>query len=599
MRRGKQTWFSGNAGLLCAAALSWGCAELSGPASGENGEQTSVRGGHAGTGGNLGTGMDATEGASGGESGSRPIPRDPDELQAECEARKDQLTMGLTKMRRLTKRQVNNTLRDLLGVTSNPASGLAPDERLGPFENNAITAITPLMVEQYQEMAQTVAEEVLPRRGEITGCDLDTEGTACASEFISSFGLRAYRRPLTDEEHQTFIALYELGSSGVDPEHGFQLLVEAFVQSPSFMYHVDVPETKLATSSPAPLDPYSLAQRLSYFLWNTMPDQELFDLAASDRLSDPEVLDQQVKRMLAHEYAAETIGLFHKQWLGLSGLEEKEKDENRFPSFDPELAASMLEETERFSSYVIREGDGLLSTLLAADFTLPDENLLDLYGISPPADFSVGDTATFPEGTRAGITTQAAFLAKHAHRDQTSVVHRGIVIRKNLLCQTIPPPPDNANTAVPTPTEATTTRERLEQHLADPTCAACHQLIDPLGYAYEHYDAIGRYRTRDGLGEVDASGRFLATRDDLQGDYQNATDMMTAMANASEVQDCVADQWFRFALGRMESLDDACTLVELHDTFRESDGNIRTLIAQIAASRAFNHVDSTAAQDSQ
>lgn len=526
----------------------------------------------------------------GGTGGQVQIPRDPDGLQLACDARSGSVSLGISKLRRLTRRQLDNTLVDLLDVRPGAASGLAPDERLGPFENNSVTPVTDLLVEQIQEMAKKVAGEVASRRIAIMGCDVTSEPD-CVQTFVEDFGKMAFRRPLTDEEMARLADLFQLGLEGADADHGFGLLIQAFVQSPSFLHHVEVPSSNTATSIPATASPYTLASRLSYFLWNSMPDATLFELADSGALTEPSVLQQQVERMLADPRASQTLGVFHEQWLGITGLEEKTKDPEQFPAWGPELASSMLEETRRFSSYVVREGDGLLETLLTADFTLPDPNLLELYGVAPPAGFVIGDVVTVPN--RAGLLTQPAFLTKNSHLDQTSVVHRGLVIRRNVLCQVIEPPPNNVSTSLPETSEATTTRERLNQHVAAPTCARCHQAIDPLGYAFENYDPIGAYRTQDGLGPVDASGEFFGTGEDLQGSYANALEMMDRMAQSAEVRNCVSDQWFRFAMGRMESLDDACTLLHLHQAFEDSGGNIRSLLTQIVSSESFLNVRST------
>jgi hypothetical protein len=535
---------------------------------------------------------------SGGSSGM-PSTRDPDAIEQACDERSGSVSLGLTKLRRLTRPQLDNTLRDLLSVTSNPSAGLSPDERMGPFLSNAISPITSLLVQQHQEMARAVAASVLPRRAEITGCSLETEGATCAGRFIDDFGLRAFRRPLRDEEKADFLALYTLGESGLGesgggPENGFRLLLEAFLQSPSFIYHVDTGQGGVATAAPDPIDPYSFASRLSYFLWNTMPDDELFARAADGTLLDATVIETQIERMLADPRAGDTIASFHRQWLGLSDLSNKSKDPELYPDFGPEVAAAMLAETGRFADYVVRSGDGLLSTLFTAEFSFPEGPLFSLYGVEEPANFTPGDQVSLAGAHRAGILTQPAFLAMHAHQDQTSPVHRGIVVRENVLCQTMKPPPPGVNNVVPPRTESSSTRERIMQHRADPACAVCHDLIDPLGMAFENYDTIGAYRTTDGLGPVDASGTFTYTRDDLRGAFSDAIGMMAMLADASEVEDCVADQWLRFALGRVESLDDACSLVSIHEGFRAAGGNIRTLLGLIAKSDAFRHVRSTA-----
>jgi len=536
---------------------------------------------------------DETQTSGESETGSTDqgeVPQDPDELKRACEERDQTLSLGLTKLRRLTRRQLNNTLFSLLGVAPGAADGLAPDEKLGPFENNAITPITDLLVEQIQEMAQSVATELSSRRTEIMGCDATIDLT-CAQRFVESFGEKAFRRPITEEESAALLAIFELGQANANADHGFALLIQAFVQSPSFLYHVDVPANGVATSTVQRVGLHTLASRLSYFLWNSMPDDTLFALAQDGSLADEAVVEAQVARMLSDERAQSVIGLFHEQWLGVAGLEEKTKDADTYPVWGPELAASMLDELKRFTSYVVRDGDGLLRTLLTANFTLPDENLLALYGVTPPPGFSVGDVVPVPN--RSGVLTQPAFLTKNAHFDRTSVVHRGLVVRRNVLCQTVDPPPNNVSTALPEATQVSTTRELLELHLESPSCAKCHQAIDPLGYAFEHYDPIGAYRVTDGLGVIDASGEFVKTGKDLQGSYADAAEMLAMMAQADEVERCVADQWFRFALARMESLDDACSLVELHEKFQLSGGNLRDLIIRLALSAPFLNVRST------
>ncbi len=535
--------------------------------------------------------------AGSGGSGNLPSTRDPEAIEQACEERNGSVSLGLTKLRRLTRPELDNTLRDLLGVTSNPSAGLSPDERMGPFLNNAISPITDLLVQQHQEMAQAVAQSVLSRRAEITGCSLETEGATCAGQFIDAFGLRAFRRPLNDEEKGAFLALYTLGETGGGAENGFRLLLEAFLQSPSFIYHVDTGTEGVASATPVPIDPYNFASRLSYFLWDTIPDDELFARAADGTLFETEVLEAQIERMLADDRAGDTIASFHRQWLGLNELPNKSKDPELYPTFGPELTTAMLAETGRFADYVVRSGDGLLSTLLTADFSFPEGPLFALYGVEEPANFSPGDQVSLASAHRAGILTQAAFLATHAHQDQTSPVHRGIVIRENVLCQTMKPPPAGVNNVVPPRTESSSTRERIQQHRASSECAVCHDMIDPLGMAFEDYDAIGAYRTMDGLGPVDARGTFTFTREDLQGDFQDAVGMATMLAQASEVEDCVADQWLRFALGRVESLDDACSLVSIHEGFRAAGGSLRTLLSLIATSDAFRHVRSTASTE--
>lgn len=505
---------------------------------------------------------------------------------------------GLTKLRRLTRQQVDNTIRDLFGVEAEAERTLSPDERMGPFYSNAIAPVTSLQVQQAQELAARVARAVEPRMAEIVPCDLAAAADlSCAETFVETFGERAYRRPLEAEEVDALVRLYELGSRDMGAANGFRLVIEAMLQSPSFLYHVEVGEAGTPSALPVPITPFGLAARLSYFLWNTLPDVELFELAASGALADEGIVAQQVQRLLAHPRAATTIASFHMQWLGLTSLVDVSKDPNVYPDFDEALVEEMIEETARFAEYVVREGDGRLETLLTASFGFPGERLERLYGVQRPPGASPGDPVPLDSTQRSGILTLAGFLAKHAHGDQSSPVHRGMIVRENVLCQPIPPPPANVDGAPPTPTEVDSTRERFAQHVADPSCASCHKLIDPPGLAFEHYDAIGAYRTIDGLGPVDATGELIGVREDLAGSFDGAIELTRKLASSSEVAECVSRQWFRFALGRVESQNDVCSIHSLQERLQSSGGDIRALLTQVALSDAFRHVRATAEEN--
>ncbi|HWA71844.1 MAG TPA: DUF1592 domain-containing protein [Polyangiaceae bacterium] len=531
--------------------------------------------------------------ASGGSAGATTT-TPPDTTAEACAAAKGVLNAGLTKVRRLTRDQFNNTVRDLLLTSGTPADALAPDERMGPFASNAVAPITELLVQQHEEVAAKLALDAKSRMAQISPCDLAADtGTTCATKFVTEFGLRAFRRPLQAAEVTDYVALYGVGKQGGGAANGFRLVVEAMLQSPFFLYHHDVGSTGTPQTKAVAVTPYELASRLSYFLWNSMPDAALFGAAGNGTLSDPSVLSDQVERMLNDAKASTTIGLFHRQWLALEDLPNLDKDASAFPAYNAALADAMLQETSLFSDSVVRKGDGLLKTLLTSTQAFPQGGLFQIYGITQPSGFKAGTAVTLNGSERAGILTQAAFLARNAHRDQSSPVHRGLVVRENLLCQTIPSPPANVNNAPPPPSAATSTRERFAQHSADPNCAGCHQLMDPIGVGFEHYDAVGAYRTKDGLGAVDATGAVNGVSTGLNGAFDGAVELASKLAAAPEVENCVANQWFRFSLGRIESTDDACSMQGIRTGFHASGGNIRALLTQIAVSDAFRNVRST------
>jgi len=501
--------------------------------------------------------------------------------------------VGRTPLRRLTRNQLDNTLRDLVGATGSPASVLAADEHIGPFTSNALVPITDLLVLQQSEMAAKVAADAVTRMSTIAGCDLAADtGTTCASQFVTSFGRKAYRRPLATDERDQYVALYTMERAVGTAQTAFQSVVETMLQSPFFLYHVDVGGAA-PTSAPVRLTSFELASRLSYFLWNTTPDAELSGLADQNMLQDDAVLGAQVERMLASAKAADAIPSFHLQWLGLETLEGLDKDTRLFPSFNAALATAMRAETAAFTDYVVRKGDGLMSTLLTASFSFPQGPLFQLYGVTQPGGFTAGTQVTLDPTQRGGILTQAAFLTAHAHRDQTSPVHRGIFVRENILCQPLQPPPPDVNTTPPPPSAAATTRERFAMHEADARCAGCHTYIDPIGLAFENYDAIGAYRTTEGGVTIDASGEVVGGAGSLAGKFVGAVELGKKLAASPDVAACTANQWFRFALGRMESNEDACSLQAMYDGFAASGGNVRELIVRMVKGDAFRNVRAT------
>lgn len=533
----------------------------------------------------------------GGSAGGSTNPPGVDDLAAACEAKAGVLDTGRTPLRRLTRFELDNSVRALLGVEADAASTVTPDEKMGPFYSNAIAPVDELGVQQYQELAGRVATAAAARMAEIAGCDL-AAGTDCPARFVSSFGLKAYRRPLEAAEQSALLAVFEAGKAAGDAALGFRTVVEAMLQSPFFLYHDDTyvgvgSAAQHPSATPLPLSSYALAARLSFFFLGSTPDAELLTLAGEGKLSDAAQLAAQARRLFATPAAEESVGRFHSQWLAVGDLANVDRNAARFPAFGPALVAAAAAETKAFSNYVLRQGGGKLSTLLSSNLGFPSGPLFDIYGVAQPAGYVPGTPVTLDPAQRAGLLTQSAFLMRHAHPDQTSPVHRGIVVRENLLCGHISPPPPSFNVTVPPVNEATTTRERFAEHVANPVCGACHKDIDPLGLGFENYDAVGAYRTRDGLGDVDASGAFTNVRPDLQGTFVGAVQMAQALAKSEDVADCVSRQWFRFALGRVESADDACTTVKLQTELTASGGDIPQLLEGITASEAFRFVRST------
>jgi hypothetical protein len=525
--------------------------------------------------GGLGDGSGADDG--GDDGGSDQLCGDPQ--------------VGPNNLRRLTAAQYDNTVRDLLGITTHPSEqfSFAPDERVGPFTSNGTAPVVDLQVEQYMAAAEGIAAQVVGDLAGLLPCEPTVVGEqACAEEFLADLGMRAYRRPLDAAEQARLMGVYEEGRAHEDFANGIRLAIQAVLQSPFFLYHVESGDAAAADGELVALDGYAMASRLSYFLWNTMPDDALFAAAAAGQLENDDGLSAQLDRMLDDPRAAEAIASFHLQWLGADEIAHLEKDPGVYPEFSAQLASAMLDETSRFTSWVLREGDATLDTLLTAEFTFTeDPALLALYGATLPEGHTPGDPVPLPEGQRAGLLTHASLLASHAHANQTSPIHRGVVVRENLFCHMLPPPPPDVDDVPPDPDPNATTRERFDQHTSDPSCAGCHNLIDPIGFGLENYDGIGAFRTMEGDLPVDASGELMGT--DVDGSFDGAVELAGRLVESPMVRQCVARQWFRFALGRNEAAEDSCTMDRLYDVFESSGNDVRALLRELVLSDAFRH----------
>jgi hypothetical protein len=487
--------------------------------------------------------------------------------------------VGPAPMRRLTRGQYANAVRDLLQVDVEIERLLPEDERLSTFRSNVVAPVASLDVEQYAEVAELVAAEAVRDVDRLIACDRAALGdAACARQFIARIGRIAHRRPLAADEQAAYEALFtQYGAA--DFGAGIGVVLEAMLQSPALLYLAELPAAGAAGDPLAPVSQYELAARLALFLWNSVPDEMLLDAAEHNDLATAEQVAAQAQRMLGDARARDAIASFHLQWLGVDSLPDRSKDAALFPAYDAALAAAMLDETAAFASGVVLDGDGRLQTLLTSTESFASEPLRELYGLAP------GATALDPT-ERAGLLTQASFLATHAHANQSAPVLRGKAIRASLLCDAPPAPPPDVNTTPPDPAPDATTRERFAAHTQEARCAACHTYLDPVGFGFEHYDAIGRYRARDQDLPVDASGEILGTVD-ADGAFDGALELATRLSASDQVRSCVSRQWLQFALGRGVSRADSCSHAQAHAAFAGADHDLRELLVAITATDAF------------
>jgi hypothetical protein len=495
---------------------------------------------------------------------------------------------GPSPIRRMTRLEYDNTIRDLLGDTSRPAQIFPPDEQAPVgFDNNAINLkVSPLLAEQYMKAAEQLAHTATENLPGLLACDPATNPggeDGCARQFIQEFGRRAFRRPLATEEVDRYLAVYTAGKTSWDFRTGIELAMQTLLQAPHFLYRVEFGVQDDPSARALRVSSWEVASRLSYFLWNSMPDEELFAVAEADQLSSPDEVAAQARRMLDDPKAKDAIANFHTQWLRLGELGIMTKDTTIFPSYTPGLRDLLLAETMAFVNDVFFQGAGDLLTLLTAPYTLMNGTLADFYGESGPAGETFQRVDLDP-AQRAGLLTQGSVLAMHAKSNQTSPVLRGKLIREQFLCQMLPPPPDDVDVTPPDLDPGLTTRERFSMHTAE-ACVGCHTLMDPIGFGFEHFDGIGLWRDTEGALPIDATGQVIDW--DQPPDFDGVADLAQKLAASPQVQQCVVTQWFRFANGRNEVEGDECQLQALQNGFETSGMNMKELLVLMTQTDAF------------
>lgn len=417
-------------------------------------------------------------------------------------------------------------------------------------------------------------------RAQIMSCDPEQAGqTECATEILSNFGMRAWRRPLADEEVARLTSFVDLAiSEGDDFETGIHLALQAILVSPNFLFRVEL-DPDLEDTTPHALTSYEMASRLSYFLWSSMPDDELFQLADDGRLQEDAVLRQQVARMLDDPKSSALIDNFATQWLFIDVIRDVDPDYERFPDFDDDLREAMRTETRLFVGHLL-DNNAPVSELLLADYTFVNDRLAEHYELAAPADADF-QRIDLPGEGRRGLLSHGGLLTSLSFPTRTSPVKRGAWVLGNMLCSEPPAPPPGVENLPMEMGSGGTLREQMEAHSADPSCRSCHQMMDPIGFGMENYDAIGAWRDMDNGAPVDSSGE-LPDGTSFNGTYELAA----LLAENDKYNHCLAEKTMTYALGRGTKYYDKpqleLLLKELGDDF-----GFRDLIAEIVVSPTF------------
>jgi hypothetical protein len=391
-----------------------------------------------------------------------------------------------------------------------------------------------------------------PSRRRIFVClpagDNSADELPCAKRILATLARRAYRRPVTDTDVQRLLPFYAAGRAEAGFDGGIQRSLERLLVSPQFLFRIEREPATIAPGTPYRVSDLELASRLSFFLWSSIPDDELLDVAASGKLKDPSVLEQQTRRMLADPRSESLVTNFAAQWLFLRDIEAKEPDELLFPDFDETLRTALHRETELFLDNVLRENQSVLE-LLTANYSFLNERLAKHYGV-PNVHGSYFRQVTFPEGSmRGGLLGQGSILTLTSYSTRTSPVLRGKWVLENLLSSPPPPPPPNIpalKTEGAEPGKTLSMREAMIQHRANPACASCHAQMDPIGFAMEHFDAIGQWRDTDATNPIDASGVFPdGTKFDGMAGLKKAL-----LTHPEQFVSTVAERLLMYAIGR-------------------------------------------------
>ena len=502
-------------------------------------------------------------------------------------------------LRRLSQAEYRHTVVDLLGEGVVPPSALEEDARPGG-EHGLVAigvstfAVSSAGVQKYEDAAYSLAAQALVQREDpsaFVGCRPGgvVDG-GCADQFIRHFGRRAWRRPLTPEERTRLVAIASEAAERLGDFHeGLAFAVATVLQSPNFIFRAEVGRPSATRPGYNELTPWEIATRLSYLLWSTTPDDALLDAAATGALATNEGLEEEARRMLADPKAHQGLRAFFDDMLVLDRLLDAgaiQKDPTVFLHYNAEVGPSAREETLQFLEDLILDRDAPWGEAFTSRRTFIDRTLASIYAVPAPSRQGFG-LFEHPESTgRRGLLGQIGFLIANSNRATSSATKRGAYIREVLLCQPIPPPPPDVNTALePSSSEAPTLRDRVARHLEDPSCAGCHQLMDPLGLGLENFDAIGRYRDTENGVRIDASGYL-----NDGASFEDSAGLGDALADSQVARDCLVRTLFRYGTGHVEVASETAALHDLERQFAASDYRVKSLLLALATSDAFRFV---------
>ncbi|MBX5482704.1 MAG: DUF1592 domain-containing protein [Myxococcaceae bacterium] len=494
------------------------------------------------------------------------------------------------RMRRLLGWQYQNAIHDLLGAAAASAITVPADAAVNGFDAIGASqlAISPQAVEQFEAASYAAVEAGLAdpvRHQALVPCTPSAPDDAgCLATVVRTFGHRAWRRPLTDEEVQTYVSVGQMAGAAYGVfDKGVEFALAGLLQSPNFLYLPEVGEPDPENPSRLRLTSLEMGARLAFFLTGTLPDDELLAAAESGALTSADAVRAQALRLVDKPEARDALNRFFDEAFRLRELDKVAKDPETFPEFTPALAKSMQQETRLLIDDVVWDRDADFRDVFDATYTFVDLALAQLYGIDGAPGSGFGRVELDPNGLRGGFLGHAAFLSLMAHPRTTSPTHRGKFILERLLCANVPAPPPNVNTSLEdASTETMTMRERLTAHVANPSCASCHKMVDSIGFGFENFDAIGQLQFTDKGKPVDASATFGD-----HGSFTGALQLGRMLRDDPRVPSCLVRNLFRMASGHVDTYGEVAPLKAAEQSFIANGYRLKSLLVELAASDAF------------
>jgi hypothetical protein len=504
--------------------------------------------------------------------------------------------VGPSPLRRLSDQEYLNALHDLFPRLAPSLPALPADVPVAGFDN-AAEAQQPsdVLVSRYEAIANLYAEAATAdpvSLKALVGCDDGSTAdasAACAGKLLDGLGRRVFRRPLDDDERARLLLRFQGWQSAVDFAGAVQLTLSSMLQSPQFLYRPEPLAPALAAGSAVPAAPYAMATRLSFFLWQSVPDDALLDAASRGELATTDQLRAQATRMLADDRAIRVLWSFPRQWLGLDRIlldEHTERTPEVDPQWTPATQAAAFTETQLFVENTLA-GGGTFRDLLTSNRAWVNGEMARVYGLPSPADPTAWTEVTLPP-ERAGLLTRASFLAGYAHRGATSPPVRGNGVQLRLLCALpISPPPgvDLSQPMAPPGSGPQTTRMLFETRTKPAFCQSCHAGLNGFGFGFEAFDAAGHYRTTEATLPIDATGTITGT--DVDGPFDGAVALSQALAQSEVVHHCATTELVRFALGRAPSAVEQASVGTLARSFQDSGGDLRALLLDVVSTPSF------------